>query len=59
MPLLDNHLTIWKISFRWAELDPDSLKYRFYIPEAVKDNIRLLLNELMYNTLFLQNTKSR
>lgn len=52
MPLLDDNLSIWKISFRWAGLDPDSLKYRFYIPEAAKDNIRLILNELMYNTLY-------
>src|SRR5450830_860713 len=57
MPLLDDNLTIWKISFRWAGLDPDSLKYRFYIPIAVKDNIRLVLNAVLTNILFCPSLK--
>jgi len=58
MPLLDESLSLWKISFRWAGLDPDAFKYRFYIPVAVKDNIRLILNELMYNTLFCRSLQA-
>lgn len=53
MPLLDDNLTIWEISFRWAGLDSGSLKYRLYIPTTVKDNIRLLTQAIITNVLFI------
>lgn len=59
MPLLDDHLSLWKISFRWAGLDPDSLKYRLYIPTDVKDNIRLLTQAIITNVLFCPSLKPR
>jgi len=59
MPLLDDNLSIWKISFRWKGLDPDSLKYRLYIPTAVKDNIRLLTQAIITNVLFCQSLKPK
>jgi hypothetical protein len=52
MPLLDDNLSIWKISFRWAGLNPDAIKYRFYIPHVVKDNMRFILSEVIGNGLF-------
>lgn len=52
MPLLDDQLSIWKISFRWAGLNPDALKYSFYIPHVVKDNMRFILSEVIGNGLF-------
>lgn len=57
MPLLDDNLTIWSISFRWAGLDPDSLKYRFYIPTTVKDNVRLLMQAIITNVLLCRSLK--
>jgi len=57
MPLLDDNLSLWKISFRWAALDPDSLKYRFYIPTAVKDNVRLLTQAIITNVLWCTSLK--
>ena len=59
MPLLDDNLSIWKISFRWAGLNPDSLKYRFYIPHNVKDNMRLLLNAIHSNNLFCRGLQPK
>ncbi|HEY9269274.1 MAG TPA: hypothetical protein VIO39_07495 [Methylotenera sp.] len=57
MPLLDDNLTLWKISFRWAGLDPDALKYRFYIPTSVKDNIRLLTQAIITNVLWCKSLR--
>lgn len=57
MPLLDDNLSLWKISFRWAGLDPDSLKYRFYIPTAVKDNVRLLTQAIITNVLWCKSLR--
>lgn len=57
MPLLDDNLTIWKIAFRWAGLNPESLPYHFFIPTEAKDNIRLLLNAILTNTLFCPSLK--
>lgn len=59
MPLLDENLSLWKISFRWAGLNPDSLRYRFYIPHTVKDNMRLLLNAIMCNSLFCRSLQPK
>lgn len=52
MPLLDDNLSIWNISFRWSGLNPYSMIYRFYIPNVAKDNIRLLLHAIMSNSLY-------
>lgn len=57
MPFLDEYLSLWNISFRWAGLDPDSLKYRFYLPTVVKDNIRLLTQAIITNVLFCKSLK--
>ena len=59
MPLLDDNLSIWKISFRWAGLNPDSLKYRLYIPYPVKDNIRVVLHAVMSNNLFCNSLQPK
>lgn len=59
MPLVDDNLSIWKISFRWAGLNPDALKYRFYIPLTVKDNMRLLLNAIISNSLFCRGLQPK
>lgn len=58
MPLLDDNLTIWKIAFRWAGLDPESLLYRFFIPTEAKDNIRLVLNAILTNSLYCTSLKA-
>jgi hypothetical protein len=57
MPLLDDNLSIWKISFRWVGLDPEALKYRFYIPADVKDNIRLLTQAIITNVLWCKSLR--
>ena len=57
MPLLDDNLSLWNISFRWAGLDPDALKYRFYIPAAVKDNVRLLMQAIITNVLWCKSLR--
>lgn len=57
MPLLDDNLSIWKISFRWAGLDPEALKYHFYIPTSVKDNIRLLTQAIITNVLWCKSLR--
>lgn len=57
MPLTDDNLSIWEISFRWAGLNPDALKYRFYIPTAAKDNVRLLTQAIITNVLWCKSLK--
>lgn len=59
MPLTDDSLTIWKISFRWAGLNPDSLKFLFYIPYQAKDNMRLLLDAISENMLYCISLKEK
>lgn len=59
MPLTDDNLSIWKISFRWAGLNPDAFKYRFYIPHESKDNMRLLLDSIIKNVLFCSSLKHK
>ena len=59
MPLLDDNLSIWKISFRWAGLNPNHFKYRFFIPQDVKDNMRLVLNAIYSNSLFCRGLQPK
>lgn len=47
MPLLNHDLTLWEIAFRWNGLDPDNLKYRFYLPLKVKDSFRLIAEAIL------------
>lgn len=56
MPILVDELSVWDISFRWAEYDPDNFYIRLPLP--VKDNFRLLISailngEIICNTLCL------
>lgn len=44
MALLIDQLTVWEIGFRWAGYDPDKFYYR--IPLPVRDNFRLILNQI-------------
>lgn len=59
MPLTDDSLTIWKVSFRWAGLNPDSLKYHFFIPSDAKENMRLLLTSVLKNELYCTSLKPK
>ena len=47
MPLLNDALTLWEISFRANKLDPDNPKYLFYLPLEVKDTFRLLVDNIL------------
>ncbi len=47
MPLLNHDLTLWEIAFRWNGLNPDNLKYRFYLPLEVKDSFRLMTEAIL------------
>jgi hypothetical protein len=47
MPLLNDHLTLWEIAFRWNSLNPDSPKYHFYLPLKVKDSFRLMVDNIL------------
>ncbi|BBE51264.1 hypothetical protein OYT1_ch1726 [Ferriphaselus amnicola] len=49
MPILSEALTSWEIAFRWAGYDPD--RYWFNIPMAVRDNLRLLAEEIHHGRL--------
>lgn len=49
MPLLNDHLSVWEIGFRWAGHDPDKLRFR--IPLAVRDNFRVLIREIYESQL--------
>lgn len=50
MPLLNDHLTVWEIGFRWARLDPDRLWLR--IPLLVRDNFRNLMDAILQGHLY-------
>lgn len=50
MPLLNDHLSVWEISFRWAGLDPD--RYWLRLPLPVRDNARMLLDAILNAHLF-------
>ncbi len=45
MALLNDQLSLWEISFRWAGLDPNRLWLR--IPLSTKDNLRTLLDAIL------------
>ena len=45
MPLLNNTLTFWEISHRWANLAPRS--WRLSIPLHVRDNFRVLMDAVL------------
>jgi len=47
MPILNDDLTLWELAFRWNNLDPDDLKYKFSIPLTVKDSFRLMVNDIL------------
>lgn len=47
MPLLNDALTLWEIAFRTNNLNPDSPKYRFYLPVEVKDSFRLIVDNIL------------
>lgn len=44
MPLLNDHLSVWEIAFRWEECDPDSYWWR--IPLLVRDRLRTLIDAI-------------
>lgn len=44
MALLNDQLTVWELSFRWAGYDPDKLYFR--IPLPVRDNFRLIIDQI-------------
>jgi len=49
MALLNEHLTVWEIGFRWANYDPDETRLR--IPLEVRDNFRILIDAIRDGTL--------
>lgn len=44
MTLLIDQLTVWELGFRWAGYDPD--KFYFRLPLPVRDNFRLLIDQI-------------
>ena len=61
MAILNDELTIWDISFRWAGYDPGKFYLRYPLP--VKDNFRLIMSailegEIICNTLCLDKRPS-
>lgn len=53
MALLNETLSVWEISFRWAGLDPDRPWWR--IPLPVRDYFRTLVNEIWHSHLECEN----
>ena len=49
MPLLNDHLSVWEISNRWAGFDKDVR--RLSIPLAVKDHARILFEAILNSEL--------
>ena len=45
MPILVDSLSIWDISFRWADFDPRKLYFR--IPLEVENNFRILISAIL------------
>jgi hypothetical protein len=45
MPLLNEHLTVWEISLRWAGLDPSRQWFRLPLP--ARDNARMLTDAIL------------
>ena len=52
MPLIADELTVWDISFRWADYDPT--KFWFRLPLAVKDNSRLLMTAILHGEIICE-----
>ena len=52
MPLTDESLSIREIAFRWAGLNSNLWRYRFYIPSEVKDNLRAIASAINNGGLF-------
>jgi hypothetical protein len=50
MPLLNDHLVVWEIGFRWAAYDPDKLWIRLPLP--VRDNFRVLMEAILQGHLY-------
>ena len=46
MPLTNDNLSVWELAHRLSDSDPDK-RYWLGLPLPVKDNIRLLLNEIL------------
>jgi len=44
MPLLNEHLSVWEIAFRWEGRDPDN--YWLRIPMTVRDRFRTLIDAI-------------
>lgn len=53
MAILLDELTVWEISFRWAGHDPDKFYYR--IPLSVRDNFRLIIDQIYSSHLSCDN----
>lgn len=53
MPLIANELTIWDISFRWADYDPS--RFWFRLPLTVKDYARLLMYAILHGEIVCMN----
>lgn len=49
MALLNDHLTLWEIGFRWAGYDPDKLW--IYTPLPVRDNFRCMIHAILHGHL--------
>lgn len=49
MPLLNDHLSVWEIGFRWAGYDPQ--KFWLRIPLVVRDQFRTLIQEIYESRL--------
>lgn len=53
MPLISNELSVWDISFRWAERDPDTLNI-FFFSLDVKDNFKLIMEAVLEGELYCE-----
>lgn len=49
MALLSADLSVWEIAHRWADSDPR--RFWFWIPLAVRDNVRLMLDAILHGRL--------
>jgi len=51
MPLTNDFLTVWELAHRLANKRPNLLS-SIFIPTDVKENLRLLINEILQSNLF-------
>jgi len=49
MSLLNEHLSVWEIGFRWVGLDQSGLYLR--LPLQVRDNFRLMMDAILHGNL--------